>query len=73
MISRTRLPYELQPRPEKEEQESDDGFFSEDDDESQDGSPNTELEQRFFEIVDIIDNLYKLSVRICSQQSALGL
>ena len=44
------------------------GFFSEDEDDEDDprdsGGPKTELSMRFGEIVDIIDNLYKLSVRI---------
>ena len=68
VVSGVRLPYELQPKPEKgeEEEEEDDGFFDEDDeDEDEDGSPRvSELSMRFAEIVDIIDNLYKLSVRI---------
>jgi hypothetical protein len=67
VVSGARLPYELQPRPENSENGSDDGFYSEDDEaDSEDGSSTTELKQRFFEIVDIIDNLYKLSVRIRS-------
>lgn len=70
IVSGARLPYEQQPKPEKDEEdeEDDDDFFSEDEDEdlSEDGSkgPRTELSMRFNEIIDIIDNLYKLSVRI---------
>ena len=69
IVSGARLPYEQQPRPEEtEEHDSDDDFFSED--EEDDGEKNglsdsrTELSMRFEEIIDIIDNLYKLSVRI---------
>jgi O-acetyl-ADP-ribose deacetylase (regulator of RNase III) len=66
VLSGNRLPYEQQPRPVDVEEDSDDGFFSEDDDDSEEGSSKTELQQRFWEVVDIIDNLYKLSVRIRS-------
>ncbi|KAF1850975.1 uncharacterized protein K460DRAFT_382512 [Cucurbitaria berberidis CBS 394.84] len=67
IVSGTRLPYEEQPKPEKpEEEDDDDGFFSEDEDEDENdlSGSKTELSMRFSEIVDIIDNLYKLSVRI---------
>jgi hypothetical protein len=69
VVSETRLPYELQPKPEKredDEDDEDDSFFDEDDDDDDDGGggSRTELSMRFAEIVDIIDNLYKLSVRI---------
>jgi hypothetical protein len=68
IVAEARLPYELQPKPEKtdeDEDEDDDGFFDDDeDDEDDEGSSRTELSMRFAEIVDIIDNLYKLSVRI---------
>ncbi|KAF2474226.1 uncharacterized protein BDR25DRAFT_385695 [Lindgomyces ingoldianus] len=66
VVSGSRLPYELQPKP--EDSDGEDDFFSEDeDDESQEvGAPKTELEQRFREVVDIVQNLYKLSVRIRS-------
>jgi hypothetical protein len=68
IVSGDRLPYELQPKPEKDEEEDDDddGFFDEDEDEDEDdaGGSRTELSMRFAEVVDIIDNLYKLSVRI---------
>jgi hypothetical protein len=68
VVSGDRLPYELQPKSEKaeEEDDNDDGFFDEDDDDEDDeeGESRTELSMRFAEIVDIIDNLYKLSVRI---------
>ncbi|KAF2787070.1 hypothetical protein K505DRAFT_379832 [Melanomma pulvis-pyrius CBS 109.77] len=70
VVSGSRLPYEQQPKPEETEEgddddDDDDGFFSEDEDDgSETGAPKTELEQRFREVIDIIDNLYKLSVRI---------
>jgi hypothetical protein len=67
IVTEARLPFELQPKPEKtdeDEDDDDDGFFDEDSDEDDDGSSRTELSMRFAEIVDIIDNLYKLSVRI---------
>ncbi|KAH7348035.1 hypothetical protein BKA66DRAFT_505128 [Pyrenochaeta sp. MPI-SDFR-AT-0127] len=67
IVSGARLPYEQQPRPESiEAEDEDDGFFSEDEDEDEDepSKPGTELSMRFGEIVDIIDNLYKLGVRI---------
>ncbi|USP75796.1 MACRO domain containing protein [Curvularia clavata] len=67
VVSGARLPYEEQTPPEPTE-DDDDGFFSADsDDENSSNSsdePRTELSMRFREIVDIIDNLYKLSVRI---------
>lgn len=68
VLSGTRLPFEDQPKPEQSEDDADDGFFSEDEDDDGDdngvGGSRTELDMRFAEIVDIIDNLYKLSVRI---------
>lgn len=69
IVTEARLPYELQPKPEKSEddEDDDDSFFDEDedeDDEDEDSVPRSELSMRFAEIVDIIDNLYKLSVRI---------
>jgi hypothetical protein len=68
IVGEVRLPYELQPKPERTESDEDDdddddGFFDDDDDDEEGGS-RTELSMRFAEIVDIIDNLYKLSVRI---------
>lgn len=71
VVSGARLPYEEQAKeqPSHDDEEHDD-FFSEDeeDDDEDDGqgagSSKTELGMRFAEIVDIIDNLYKLSVRI---------
>ena len=39
-------------------------FMANEDEESNMDTPKTEIEQRFAEIVDILDNLYKLSVRI---------
>jgi hypothetical protein len=66
IVSGARLPYEAQPKPEEpEDEEDDDGFFSDEDEEEDDtGEPRSELRMRFEEIIDIIDNLYKLSVRI---------
>jgi hypothetical protein len=69
IVSGARLPYEQQQEKlSGDEDDLDDSFYSEDEDdddeEDQEGRPKTELEQRFREIVDIIDNLYKLSVRI---------
>lgn len=69
IVTQARLPYEAQPKPEKseddEEDDDDDSFFDEDEDEDDDdGVPRSELSMRFAEVVDIIDNLYKLSVRI---------
>lgn len=65
IVSGTRLPYEQQARVPKPEEDDGDDFYSEDeDDDNESGVRTTELEQRFCEIVDIIDNLYKLSVRI---------
>lgn len=65
IVSGARLPYELQPKPEvAEEEEEDDDFFDKDEEDDEDTGSRTELSMRFSEIVDIIDNLYKLSVRI---------
>ncbi|KAH7386953.1 hypothetical protein DE146DRAFT_635725 [Phaeosphaeria sp. MPI-PUGE-AT-0046c] len=68
IVTEARLPYESQPKPGKSEaddDDDDDSFFDEDEDEDDDdGAPRSELSMRFAEIVDIIDNLYKLSVRI---------
>jgi hypothetical protein len=66
IVTEARLPYELQPKPEKtdDDEEDDDSFFDDDDEEDDQGTSRTELSMRFAEIVDIIDNLYKLSVRI---------
>ncbi|KAJ4367074.1 hypothetical protein N0V83_007604 [Neocucurbitaria cava] len=67
IVSGARLPYEEQPKPEKiDDDEDDTSFFSEDEDDEEDESsgPRFELSMRFSEVVDIIDNLYKLSVRI---------
>ncbi|KAL1793659.1 hypothetical protein ACET3X_008641 [Alternaria dauci] len=64
VVSGARLPYEAQTSTDEvEEDENDDGFFSEEDDSDSD-EPRNELKMRFEEVVDIIDNLYKLSVRI---------
>jgi hypothetical protein len=66
IVSGARLPYEEQTRSEDSgNEEDDDGFFSDEDEEDDDtGEPRSELKIRFEEVVDIIDNLYKLSVRI---------
>lgn len=66
IVSGARLPYEEQSKPgsdDKSDEGNDDGFFSEDE-EDEGGGPKNELTMRYEEIVDIIDNLYKLSVRI---------
>ncbi|KAF2446128.1 hypothetical protein P171DRAFT_430342 [Karstenula rhodostoma CBS 690.94] len=66
IVSGARLPYEQQSRPAgSEDEDGDDSFFSEDEDEGSDPDvPKTELSMRFREVVDIIDHLYKISVRI---------
>ena len=65
IVSGARLPYEQQSKHHSLEEEEDDDFFDKDDEEDEefDGS-RTELSMRFAEVVDILDNLYKLSVRI---------
>ncbi|KNG45167.1 MACRO domain containing protein 1 [Stemphylium lycopersici] len=68
VLSGARLPYEEQVTTNPaEEDDNDDGFFSEEEEEDEDSDcdePRSELKVRFEEIIDIIDNLYKLSVRI---------
>jgi hypothetical protein len=71
VVSGSRLPYEEQAKNIESPEDLDDDFYSDDEDEDEadgqdpdSGAPKTELEQRFREIVDIVDNLYKLSVRI---------
>jgi hypothetical protein len=65
IVSGARLPYEAQAKPDESEgEEDDDGFFSEEEDDDDSREPRCELKMRFEEMVDIIDNLYKLSVRI---------
>jgi O-acetyl-ADP-ribose deacetylase (regulator of RNase III) len=65
VLSGQRLPYEQQVESLSSDGDEEDGFYSdEEDDSSEPGAPKSELEQRFRDIVDIIDNLYKLSVRI---------
>lgn len=69
IVSGIRLPYEDQPKSDSadqnnEDSDNDDGFFSEDDEDEEGGSPKHELTMRYEEVVDILDNLYKLSVRI---------
>ncbi|OCK75825.1 hypothetical protein K432DRAFT_408695 [Lepidopterella palustris CBS 459.81] len=60
-----RLPYEKQAKPNNIE-DQEDAWSQDEDDSSDDEAPKTELEQRFLDVVDIINNLYKLSVRIRS-------
>ncbi|KAH8725262.1 hypothetical protein GQ44DRAFT_681650 [Phaeosphaeriaceae sp. PMI808] len=65
VVSESRLPYELQPKTENSDTEDeDDDFFDKDESDEGEGGSQTELSMRFADIVDIIDNLYKLSVRI---------
>lgn len=67
IVQGDRLPYEQQPKLDpsgKEDEEDEDDFFSDDDDEEEADGSRKELTMRYEEIVDIIDNLYKLSVRI---------
>ncbi|KAF1947080.1 hypothetical protein EJ02DRAFT_450051 [Clathrospora elynae] len=67
IVSGARLPYEQLPKQENPEiDDEDDGFYSEDENEEEDdsGESRTELRMRLEDITDIIDNLYKLSVRI---------
>lgn len=67
IVSGARLRYEDQPKSESDKQvdeDNDDGFFSEDDEEEEAEGSRKELKMRYEEVVDIIDNLYKLSVRI---------
>ncbi|RMZ73219.1 meiosis-specific serine threonine- kinase mek1 [Pyrenophora seminiperda CCB06] len=66
VVSGVRLPYEAQNTgAETELDDNDDGFYSEEEeDEDDQGESNSELKVRFDDIIDIIDNLYKLSVRI---------
>jgi len=65
VVSGVRLPYEAQDTAaEPEQDDNDDGFYSEDEDDEDEGEPRSELKVRFEDILDIIDNLYKLSVRI---------
>ncbi|KAF2490359.1 hypothetical protein BU16DRAFT_543692 [Lophium mytilinum] len=67
VVSGSRLPYEKQAKYESEDDDDDWSQNEEDSDEDDDGGPpKSELEQRFLDTVDIIDNLYKLSVRIRS-------
>lgn len=67
IISGVRLPYEEQSKLDGHDQDENsdddkDDFFSDDEDEedSDEGVPLTELDMRFKEIVDIVDNLYKV-------------
>lgn len=73
VVTGARLPYEeqakfAQSQSGDEKDSDDDDFFSEDEDEDEEDSnapaPSTELEQRFQDVVDINDNLYRHSVRI---------
>ncbi|OCL10029.1 hypothetical protein AOQ84DRAFT_375290 [Glonium stellatum] len=65
VVSGGRLPFEQQAKPDGSEN-GDDVWSQDEEDSDEDEAPKTELEQRFLDIVDIIDNLYKLSVRIRS-------
>jgi hypothetical protein len=65
IVSEARLPYEAQKPTEGSDNDSDKGSSSEEEeDDSDSDEPRSELRMRYEEIVDIIDNLYKLSVRI---------
>ncbi|KAI4611328.1 uncharacterized protein J4E87_010521 [Alternaria ethzedia] len=65
IVSEARLPYEQQTPSEGSDDDSDRGSSSEEEaDDSDSDEPRSELRMRYEEIVDIIDNLYKLSVRI---------
>ncbi|KAI4945761.1 hypothetical protein J4E91_007674 [Alternaria rosae] len=65
IVSEARLPYEQQKPSEGSDDDSDHGSSSEEEeDDSDSDEPRSELKMRYEEIVDIIDNLYKLSVRI---------
>ncbi|KAF2676721.1 hypothetical protein K458DRAFT_351264 [Lentithecium fluviatile CBS 122367] len=64
IVSGARLPYEEQPQPEKNNEDDDDFFSEDEDDNSEARVPKTELDMRFGEIQDIVDNLYRISVRI---------
>jgi hypothetical protein len=67
IVSEARLPYEEQISAGQSayDENDDDSFIEADEDEEKEPeSPSTELEMRFDEIVDIIDNLYHLSARI---------
>jgi O-acetyl-ADP-ribose deacetylase (regulator of RNase III) len=67
VVSGSRLPYEKQAKADSDDEDDDWSQNEEDSDEDEEsGSPKSELEQRFLDVVDIIDNLYKLSVRIRS-------
>ncbi|KAH6622381.1 hypothetical protein C7974DRAFT_398175 [Boeremia exigua] len=70
IVCGNRLPYEEQPKSILSEgkddggEDEDDDFFSDDDDDDEADGSRKELTMRYEEVVDIIDNLYKLSVRI---------
>lgn len=65
IVSEARLPYEQQTPSEGSDDDSDRGSSSEEEEHDSDSDePRSELRMRYEEIVDIIDNLYKLSVRI---------
>ncbi|KAF1971801.1 hypothetical protein BU23DRAFT_173105 [Bimuria novae-zelandiae CBS 107.79] len=64
IVTGARLPYEQQ-KPDDEEQDDKDDFFSEDEDEGSDlDVPKSELSMRYHEVLDIINHMYKISVRI---------
>jgi hypothetical protein len=65
IVSGSRLPYEAQKPKERSEDDGNDNSSSEEEEgESDSDEPRSELRMRCEEIVDIIDQLYKLSVRI---------
>ncbi|KAI4640769.1 hypothetical protein J4E93_008361 [Alternaria ventricosa] len=65
IVSEARLPYEQQTPSEGSDDDSDRGSSNEEEEQDSDSDePRSELRMRYEEIVDIIDNLYKLSVRI---------
>ncbi|KAF2086811.1 hypothetical protein K490DRAFT_42927, partial [Saccharata proteae CBS 121410] len=67
VVTGARLPYDQQVSSEDVSDDDDVSVDSSgDDDESDEERPRTELEQRMSDVVDIIDNLYKLSIRIRS-------
>lgn len=67
ILTGVRLPYEQQPTSygeEGDDEDEDEISEEEEDDENDSSVPKSELSMRFHEVVDIIDHLYKISVRI---------
>jgi O-acetyl-ADP-ribose deacetylase (regulator of RNase III) len=66
VASGQRLPYERQERPayDSDDDMSVDSLDTSDSDDGDDNGPPSELEMRFADIVDIVNNLYSLSIRI---------